>query len=285
MDGRIAKTLGLAMALGVASSVGCQMLQKQPAPAQEQLMPNATANKGWFGNSGPKYGPPAEQIPVRTATKKGQGMKPETDIAVADVELEAAYDEKRTGEDRDRLVEVARQRLQSVLQKDPKNKAAQMEMAKLYTWAGDRDRAMQAHQELYKQYPKDKDVVQAMARSQARFEDWEGACRSYQIGLTLDPGNRIFQKYLSHCLARCNRWDDAFESLMKVMPEWEARTLLALTLIDLGRPQDGKDQLKMALEKNPNNDIARGILEEMNAPTEAIPQPVPVQQVGFGPGR
>ena len=158
-------------------------------------------------------------------------------------------------------------------------------MAKLYTWAGDKDRAMQVYQELLKHYPKDKDVAYSAVRTQVRFEDWEGASRSCQLALNIDPENRTYRKTMGYCQARCNRWDEAFDSLLAVMPESEARTFLGRTLIDVDRPQEGKEQLKMALEKNPNNEYARIIYDELNAPMEAIPQPVPVQQVGFGPSR
>ena len=280
MDGRLRRWVFVGLVTASLPAVGCRMFQKEPTlPTATTPVAVAPQQKsGWFGGSTPKYGPPPEQVAVREARKKkGQLFdKPDSYTAIGDVELEGAFDENRAGADRDQLIDVARQRYQTALQQDPKNKAALLGLGKLYTWAGDRERALQVYQEAMKHHPRDAGIAQALARSHVRFEDWNGASRAYEIALTLDPENRSFTKALGYCQARAGKWDDSFGSLLKVMTEPEARVFLGRTLIDLGQTDQGRQQLEVALSKDPQNEIARGILSEMVGP-----QPNTLQQATY----
>jgi tetratricopeptide (TPR) repeat protein len=273
MDGRVRSVVLASLTLAALNSVGCQSLQKQPTLPSATL-PVAGSHKTGFFSSAPKYGPPAEQIPIREARAKNAPFKPGTYVAVGDAELEAAFDENRVGADRDQMIDVARQRYSAALQQDPKNKEALLGLGRLYTWAADRERAMQMYQEAAKHHPKDKDIAFAMVKCHVRFQDWEAACKSCEAALALDPENRHVTKALGYCQARVNRWEDSFGTLMKIMSESEARTFLGQTLIAVGRPEEGQSQLKLAAN-DPNNKNAQNLLAEFQNP-----QP-PVQQVGF----
>jgi tetratricopeptide (TPR) repeat protein len=270
MDGRLRIWLAGGLLAATWPAVGCQTFHRQAnpvggaagAPAGHQESPLVQA--GWRQPKTPsEFRPTETPVPTRPAGMKGQAFKPETDIAIADVELEAAFDENRTGTDRDRIIDVARQRYQHALQKDPKNKGALLGLAKLYTWAGDQGRALATYQEALKHHPKDTDVAFAMMRTCVRFEDWAGACQACERALALDPENRTFRKAYGSVLARAEQWDEAFEALLAVMPESEARTFLGRLLIDTGRVPEGQQQLQAALQKDPQNETARRILSEL----------------------
>ena len=277
MDGRLTRFLCGGLAALTLPAVGCQLFpQKGPAdgvpgnPAAGGLMQAGYKQPPPFKFAPPQADPPA---PARTA-KKGQPFKPETDIAIADVELEAAFDESRAGADRDRIIDVARQRLQSALQKDPKNKAAHLALAKLYTWAGDRERATAVLKRAADLYPKDKDVAYAQVRTLVRFEDWAGACQGCKAALALDPENRTYKKAYGVVLARANRWQEAMEAMLDVMSESEARTFLGRMLIDLGRVPEGRQQLEAAVAADPTNAAAREVLGSLD---EYLQQTGPVK--------
>ena len=266
MDGRLRTWLTGGLIAATLPAVGCKLFHRDadgpvgpvvnaPAPIQQA---------GWWNKPSPAHFRPAENpVPVKPAAKKGQPFKAETDIAIADVELEAAFDESRSGADRDRIIDVARQRFQLALQKEPNNKAALLGLAKLYTWANDRDRAIAAYQEAVKHHPQDKEVAFAMMRTQVRFEDWAGACKACEMALDLDPENRTYRKAYGYVLARAERWDEAFDALLGVMGESEARTFLGMVLLNTDRIPQGRQQLQMALQKDPQNAAAKQMLDDL----------------------
>ncbi len=267
MDGRLTRLLFGGLAALTLPVVGCQSFApKPPTGAQPAGSPAASAlmQAGYKQPKPGLFAPPAEQpAPAPVRGKKGQPFKPETDIAIADVELEVAFDEKRSGEDRDKLLDVSRQRLQSALQKDPKNKDAHLKLAKLYTWAGDKERMVEMVRRVTTLYPKDKEVAFAQVRMMARFEDWAGACKGCEAALALDPENRTYKKTYGVVLARSNRWQEAMEAMMDVMGESDARTFLGRMLIDTGRVPEGQQQLEEALRVDPENAVARDHLASL----------------------
>jgi predicted Zn-dependent protease len=269
MDGVLRRwALVGAVAVGLAP-VGCRLLDRGEPDLPTATMPMAGLTKSGFGGGAkPKFGPPPEQVPVREARKKGQPFKPETLNAWGDAELDAAFDDARTGADRDQLIDVARKRYLSALQQDPKNREAMLGLAKMYTWAGDKDRAVQTLHEMMKQHPKDKDAAFALVRTYVTFQDWDAATKAGEAALALDPANRTYTKSLGYALARANRWDDAFAALLRNIPESEARVFLGRVLIDAGRPGEAAQQLEMVVQKDPTHAVAQSVLASLRQPAD-----------------
>jgi Flp pilus assembly protein TadD len=274
MEGRLRSMLVAGLAAVALPSVGCKFFQKDDTKLPNATMPvgaQQASNGGWFGSKKPAYGPVQEEVPVRVAGAPKREFKADTFSAFADAELEMAYDESaRPDLDRDALLDVSRRKFQEALKREPKSKTALLGLGKLYTWAGDRDRAMQVFGEAMKAHPTDKDIAWAMSRSCVKFEDWAGATTACDAALKLDPENRTYMKAKGYFLARQDKWDAAFDSLLNVMPESEARTFLGRTLVGVGRTQDGMAQLQMAVKANPNNEIAQNLMaqiQEANMPT------------------
>lgn len=269
MDGRLKRLVLGGLACLALPAVGCKLFnQPTPADVQNPTAAGLIQQAGHRQPAGGRFGPPpAEPVPQRTS-KKGQPFKPETDIAIADVELEAAFDESRSGADRDRILDVARQRFQQALKKDPKSKGALLGLAKLYTWANDRDRALSTYQTALQLFPKDKDVAFALARTQVRFEDWSGACQACKTALALDPENREYRKAYGYMLARADRWDEAFATLEKLMGEAEARTFLGVVLLNTGDLARGRQQIEAVLTADPRNEKARTLLADLDEYTQ-----------------
>lgn len=272
MDGRLRLWLTGGLLAVTLPAVGCKLFDSNTPPHADGMAPVVPVGhepkpnilQAAFQKKQPTQFRPTETASAPAqARKKGQPFKPETDIAIADVELEAAFDESRSGSDRDRIIDVARLRFQEALKKDPKNKGALLGLAKLYTWAGDRERAIATYNEALKYHPRDKDVAFAVMRTQVRFEDWAGACKACELALSLDPENRTFRKAYGSVLARAERWDEAFDSLLMVMNESEARTFLGRLLIDTGKVPEGHQQLQIALQKDPQNETAQRVLAEL----------------------
>lgn len=270
MDGRLRLWLAGGLVAVTLPAVGCKVFDPNaptggPGAAVVPAPPGPIQQASWRQPKGAAatFRPTETPTSMPQSRKKGQPFKPETDIAIADVELEAAFDETRTGTDRDRILDVARQRFQEALRKDPKNKDALLGLAKLYTWANDRERAVGKYHEALRHHPKDPEVAFALMRAQVRFEDWAGACKACEMAMAIDPENRTFRKAYGSVLAKAERWDESFEVLMGVMTESEARTHLGRMLIDNGRLPEGQQQLQAALSKDPKNETAHRVLAEL----------------------
>jgi tetratricopeptide (TPR) repeat protein len=283
MEGRLRLWLVAGLAAVALPSVGCRFFQKDETTLPNATLPMGTqqaSSGGWFGgNKKPAFGPVKEDIPVRVAGGKKE-FKADTYSAFADAELEMAYDDNvRPDADRDSLIDVSRRKFEEALKRDPKSRSALLGLGKLWTWAGDRDRAMQAYNKAVQAHPTDHEVAWAMSRSCVKFEDWAGAIQGCDLALKIDPQNRTYMKAKGFFLARQEKWDAAFDTLLNVMAESEARTFLGRTLIGVGRTQDGLAQLQMAVKANPNNEIAVSLVAQM---TEAAPTTNPDVQLTGG---
>ena len=88
--------------------------------------------------------------------------------------------------------------------------------------------------EIYKKYlaayPKDKEVAHQVAMAHAQWKDWAGAVAWCEFALKIDPENLTFRKTMAFCLAGAGRWEEGFEVMCQVMPEAQARYLMARVL-------------------------------------------------------
>ena len=280
MDGRL---LRLILVAGLASgATGCRTNRDLKMP--DGALPKPGERVGLFGKSAPKFGPPKEEVVQRAPRgKPGQPLKAETEAAFADAEVESAFSEGKPATERDTLVDSARQRYQKALKQDPKCTAALVGLAKLYNKIGDRERAVQIYAEGLRQNPKDHELAHKMASMHAKAEEWQTACEACKIAINIDPENRTYHKTLGYCAARAGQWDAAFETLMRVMPEADARYFLGRVLIDAERIAEGRQQLEMAIRKNPQHEAATELIADLDAPMTVpslIPQPAPIQQAG-----
>lgn len=286
MDGVRLRTLVVsALALGGLSAAGCRSAQDRPLPTSALPTPGSQQSGafGW-GRSKSPFGPPPEQVAVKPARKPTKGVKPDTEVAWADTEVDAAMLEGRTDDEKNKLFDDARSKYQKALQADPKNKPAMLGLARLYSKAGDREQCVRTFSQALHLDPKDHETAMKLAKAQAQFGDWAGACQTCEYALHLDPENRGYRKTYGYCLAQAEKWEDAFTALLhrNVMTEADARYFLGRVLFDKDRLQDGQAQLELALKADPNHLAARAVLDEMTNP-QAVPTPAeanPVRNVG-----
>lgn len=283
MDGvRIRAFVLSALAAGAVAATGCRTTQEPQLPTASLPQPGQKSGLFGFGRSSPQFGPPPEQVATRTIRKPTKGIRPETEVILADTEVESAMLEGQPDDVRNKLFDDARAKYQKALQAEPKNKAAMVGLARLYSKAGDREKCLQAYSQALALDPKDHETMMKMAKAQAQMGDWAGACQTCERALALDPENRTYRKTYGFCLANAERWEDAFASLLQrnVMNEADARYFLGRVLIDKDRLQDGGAQLELALKANPNHEMARAMLDEMTNPNPGPADANPVRTVG-----
>jgi Tfp pilus assembly protein PilF len=300
MDGRRFRRWWVCGGL-VLAAVGCNRNTYPenfgfPKPGQTvgAIAPNggALASKPvWGGGQPPMPSTGPNGMPVEMATtapkKSSKGLLPETEASLAETHLAAALTDPPPA-NRDELIDMARIRYQRALKTDPKNKTALLGMARLYAKLGDKERATDAYKTYLKYYPKDAEVMHEIAIVHGQWKDWNGAAAWCETALKVDPENRSFRKTMGFFQARAGKWDDAFATLCKVMPEPQVRYNLAGMLDHLNCPDACRMQLQLALQVDPNFTPAREFLAELDQAVQpgrpvmpGNPDPNAVRQVEY----
>ncbi|VTR91717.1 peptidase s1 and s6 chymotrypsin hap : Tetratricopeptide TPR_2 repeat protein OS=Pirellula staleyi (strain ATCC 27377 / DSM 6068 / ICPB 4128) GN=Psta_2170 PE=4 SV=1: TPR_11: TPR_9 [Gemmata massiliana] len=284
MDGRFClKCFALGFAL--AGAIGCNRNNVQPSPFGQ--MPNTngapnpltpTGGKSMWGGSGSNAPPPS--VPVEfTPAASNKPASADALVAISDVRLDAAFDEKTVPGSKESLLDLAREGYQKALKQEPKNKSALLGIARFYGRIGEKEKAIEAYKKYLTLYPNDASAAHEVAVTHARWKDWAGACSWCEFTLKIDPENRNVKKTLGFCLARAGKWDEAFAMLCQIMPEAQARHNLAGLLDHMGHADASKSQLQLAVKADPNYAPARDFLAELDQPRVGTADPS-VRQTG-----
>ena len=196
---------------------------------------------------------------------EGKPVSAEALVSIADVQLDAAFDEKTAPENKERLLDAARKGYQKALQQEPKSKAALRGMAQFHARLGEREKSVEMYKKYLTLYPKDAEVAHEVATAHARWKDWTGAVAWCEFALKIDPESRSVKKTLGFCQARAGKWDEAIATLCLVMPEADARFNLAGMLNHMGHTHRAKEQLSLALKVDPAHVPARDLMRELES--------------------
>ena len=281
MDGRKVSLVCFAAYL-MFTTLGCSRKEVrsplQPAipsgtqPVSGVPMQQTTRKPFWDRSSTPQPVTPVE--PIAQERKDGP-LEPETIVAFAEVQLEAALDKNTPPSNREKLLDKARQNYQKALEQDPKCKSALLGLARFYSRLGETARAVEIYKQYLTIYPTDRDVAHEVAMAHARWQDWAGAVAWCKFTLSIDPENLSARKTMAFCLTREGKWEEAYHVMCEIMPEAQARYLMARALEHQGQPQRCRQQLLLALQADPNYTAAREFLTELDAVLAGATQPPP----------
>jgi tetratricopeptide (TPR) repeat protein len=266
MDGRRIRGWVVSGCL-VVSALGCSNRNKLQAPfdsAQPMTgVPMASKSKSFWGNSANKPVVPTESAQI----DYNAPAKPETHAILANAQVDSAFNEETPPASREALLDQARQGYQKALKMDPKNKVALVGLAKYYTRLGDREKAVETYKRYFAAHPKDKDVAHEVALAHAQWKDWAGAVAWCEFALKIDPENLSIRKTMAFCLARAGKFEEGFAVMCQVMPEAQARYLMARVLEHLGQPDASRMQLQLAIQADPAHIPSREFLVELDQVT------------------
>lgn len=272
---------GFAYGCVLAGAVGCNRNAQQPSPYGQ--MPNTNGSVAqnpptksmWDrGSNAPPTGQVEMTPPVSNKPASASAI-----VAISDVRLDAAFDEKTVPGSKEAMLDLAREGYQKALKQEPKNKDAMLGIARFYAKIGEKEKAVEAYKKYLTTYPNDASAAHEIAIMHARWKDWVGACAWCDFALKIDPENRNVKKTLGFCLARTGKWDEAFAMLCQIMPEAQARHNLAGLLDHLGYADASKQQLQAAVKADPNYAPARDFLAELDQPRVPV-DPNAVRQAG-----
>lgn len=252
------------------ASIGCH---RSSTTYPDTMLPKPGQSGGLLGSKPAPTAVPSDGMMVSAPRKKGP-LSAEWEVAMAETHLQVAMTDPPPP-NRDELIDMARARYQRALKQEPKNKGALLGIARMYAKMGDKDRAAEAFAKYLKIYPKDAEAWHEVAMKRAQLKDWPGAMAACETALKLDPENRAYRKTMGFCLARAGKYDEAFASLSKIMPEAQARHNLAGILDHMGQAEACRQQLQLALQADPGYSAAKEFLNELNEGAN------PIQQAGY----
>lgn len=263
MDGRWTTLLGFGL---LVATIGCNKQQTMQQPTVEQSMlgqEKPSMFSGLFAQAppGPMKQPSDMLPPVKDTDPKGLKLS----LAMAQVHANAATMEGRSAIERDQFIDSARQKYQHVLAEEPDNTEALVGLAKLYAQTSSQELAVQTMQMAINQYPANHALAYELAGMQVRFRDYSGAEQSIQHALQHDPENRTYQKTLGYVQAQTGRWEDSFATLMKLMPEANARYFVGRVMIDKQMVDEGMNQIRTASNLAPDYEPAKIVLADYQA--------------------
>jgi tetratricopeptide (TPR) repeat protein len=229
-----------------------------------------------------------DQSEATPANPKLDGKKPVPQrllLAFADMK-ERDADTAKEPDTQARLRDEARRGYQEMLKAEPDNIEAQRGLARVYTRMGDYERAMETFNKALAKHPKDVNLWYDLGMLHNRRKEWTEGVRCFNKALEIDPQNQRCLKAMGFTLARAGQVEQSITYLTRAMgSSAAARYHAARMLLHLGeqdpteqavRTEQARQQLRMAVRENPNDERARELLANLESPrTSATPGGTP----------
>jgi tetratricopeptide (TPR) repeat protein len=219
-------------------------------------------------------GPGRNALPGAVEVSTSKKPHASTEVAYGTFRVREAADPHLTRAQKEDLWEQARHAFQNALKLDPDCSAAWDGLGNLYTTMADYDRAVKAFQQGLAKHPKEAALWFDLGVCQCRRKDWPAALDCLQKAHGLDLENRFYTKTLGLALPFGGRYGEGLACLKLVMPEAEAHYNLAGILHHLGREEQSKEQLQIALRLAPNLAGARDMYTRLEAGDDGGIRPV-----------
>lgn len=191
--------------------------------------------------------------------------RPSTYVAYGELHEKAAAEPGRSPAEQEELRKSARLAYQKALEVNSKDLGALLALARLYNAEGEYERAVTTYNRAIQIYPKDPALRYELGLCQARRKNWDQALQNLQKATQMDPENRRYAYSYGLCLARARRYGDSFLVLEKLEGAANAHYDLARMMHHLEQDDACREQLEMALAKNPELFGAQQLLIELEA--------------------
>ncbi len=245
-----------------------------------------TAQRTVRANSNPVPAqPPPGAVVQKVSDQPKRHPKPATLVAWANCREREAAAEKNSLLQSE-LRDQARRAYQQAIQQDSSYLPAYQGLARLYLALSDYDRAVNTLNHALHKSPKDANLWFERGVCLARKKDWGGAIQSMQRAVELDPENRYIVQTLGFTLAWSGRYDEGLAFLARAMGPANAHYNLARVHQRQERPEQCKQHLQLAIQANPNLDVAREMLTRLEVsdapPPNSQPMPPPSPEAPAG---
>jgi len=214
----------------------------------------------------------AEATPEKELPKRSP--KAHTCVVLANLKEKEA-EATQMPREQEMLRDQARQLYQQALEVDPENLEALHAIAKMYVAIKDHDRAISAFGRALKAYPRQGAVWFDLGMYQSQCKEWEPAVSSLSQAVACEPENRYFATTLGYCLARAGRFEESLACFQQTVGPAKAHYNLARMLIHMNQMDQGKEQLRQAVQADPELSEARQMLAQVDKAPTTIDLPAP----------
>jgi tetratricopeptide (TPR) repeat protein len=146
---------------------------------------------------------------------------------------------------------------------------AYQELAHLQLALDNQTEARQTYQKALKIVPRNAALWYELGICHNYDQNWKDALHCLHEAARLDPQQRQYTNALAVVLARMGKVDESLAQFQRCTTEGESHYRLARTLQYLNQPELSREQLLLALAKDPQLVSAQSMLAEMNAPLVA----------------
>ncbi len=207
-----------------------------------------------------------------TVNKKAEDVvvqKPSTFVAFGDFRAKAGFSPDNDAASQRQYREEARLSYQKALEIDPKYLPAHAALGRLYVAMEDPGHAVAAYQKAVKLNDRDPALWFELGMCHGRQNEWALAVAATKKACERDPDNRLYANTLGFALARAGRHDESFEVMARANGPAKAHYNLARVLCYSNEPEKARQQLMLALQKDPELATARTMLAAIDGRTPA----------------
>ena len=232
-------------------------------------------SSGCLGLGGPKTAKVEtplnpDQIPANVVIKKkeeGPPKQPSANLLTKLAVMREGQAEKTDDPDiKTRHYDEARRNFQEALKVDPNNLEAMQGLGRVYIKMGDFEHAVDTYQKALTKNPRHASLWVDLAMGYNRKKSYPEAIQCLTKALEIDPENRDYMKTMGFTLARAGQNDQALIYLTRAMGQAGAHYNIARMMIHMNQLEQGRQQLSLALQANPNHEPSRQLLANLDQP-------------------
>ena len=158
---------------------------------------------------------------------------------------------------------MAKDHYQQAVKLDPTSIEAHRGLGRIYVDLADYERAQETFKKAQARFPKESIFWFEMGQMHNRKKDFAQAAKCLQKALDMEPENRQYLTTLGFTLARAGQSEQSVALLTRSMGVASAHYNVARMLLHLQRSEEGVQHLRLALQSNPNLEVARQLLSQL----------------------
>lgn len=197
----------------------------------------------------------------REAKKKPQV---ETCLKGGDFAEKDSFSARLSAAEKEQKLVQARKAYQQALDEEPSNVQALAGLARVYVHLKDYDKAQAAYDKALKQHPKNSLLWFEQGQCHHKQKLHGKAADAFRKAAEADPENRDYAKHLGLALAQAGRVQESVQVLSKLYGEAQGHYKVALILDRLDQPDQARQQLQLALQRDPMLQPAQQMLAKLN---------------------
>jgi Tfp pilus assembly protein PilF len=198
--------------------------------------------------------------------KKEAKKKPqvETCLKGGDFAEKDSFSARLSAAEKEQKLVQARKAYQQALDEEPSNVQALAGLARVYVHLKDYDKAQAAYDRALKQHPKNSLLWFEQGQCHHKQKLFGKAADAFRKAADADPENRDYAKHLGLALAQAGRTQESVQVLSKLYGEAQGHYKVALILERLDEPDQARQQLQLALQRDPMLQPAHQMLARLN---------------------